>query len=83
MKNNLSEKDRDNIYNIIKKVMKLLDNFLGLTKNDAKFLINEKNLNCLDFIKNEKLNLKDPIFLVSDNFQYVFLKYIKKLDNII
>ena len=83
IKNNLKEKDRDNIYNIVENVIKLLKKFIGLNENDTKCLLNGTVMDCLNVINNDKLDFKDPMFLVSENYQYVFLKYKNKLENII
>ena len=83
IKNNIEEPDRDNIYNLIINVMNILIEFLGLSENNDDQCNEEKMLNSLNSIANDKLDLIDPIFLVSENYQYVFLKYKNKLEEAI
>ena len=86
MKNNLEEEDRDNIYNLVTKMVNLVEKFLGLSekKDDIK-IDNDKILllNSIQEIINYKLELRDPILLVSENIQYMFLKYKNKLEEVI
>ena len=84
MENYLKEEDRNSIYNLIMNILNIFEKFIGLSsQQDPQLNSNEKYLNCLNAILNDKLELKDPIFLVSENFQYVFLKYKKKLEETI
>ena len=77
-KNNLDKSDRMNIYDIIFKVMNLLEKFLGSSKECT--IYDSNNLNSeID----KKLVLNAPIFLISENYFYVFLKYKKKLEELI
>ena len=77
IKNNINESDRDNIYNLIINVKNLLENYLGLSKKTG--IQEEKILNSFNSIKDEKLNIKNPMFVISENYQYLFLKYKNKL----
>ena len=84
MKKNVNESDRDNIYNLISNVMTLLENFLGLTQqNENKFINDESMMNSINSITKDKLDLEEPMFLVSENFQYVFLKFKNRLEEVI
>ena len=84
MKTSLEEEDRDNIYNLISKVTYLLQKILGLSKKNNIQANNDKNLlNSIQEIINDKLELNDPILLVSENIQYMFLKYKNKLEEAI
>ena len=83
MENYLNEEDRNNIYNLIMNILNIFVNFIGLSPHEETQLnSNKKYLNCLNAILNDKLELKNPILLVSENFQYVYLKYKKKLEEI-
>ena len=65
-------------------ILNIFAKFIGFSQQqNTQLNFNEKYLNCLNAIFNDKLELKDPIFLVSENFQYVYLKYKKKLEEII
>ena len=84
MENHLNEEVKNDISKIIMNILNIFVKFIGLSsQNDTQLNSNDKYLNCLNVILNDKLELKDPIFLVSENFQYVFLKYKKKLEEII
>ena len=74
-KNNIQDSDRDNIYNLIINVMNLLEKYIGLSKNEGE----KKFISSLNSLKNDKIIFKDPMFLVSENYQYIFLKYKNKL----
>ena len=84
MNNTLDETDRNNIYNLNTNVINLLEKFIGLPKKeDIQFDNDESILNSIEGIINDKLELRDPIFLISENFHYVFLKYKNRLSNAI
>ena len=62
------------------KILKLLDKYIGISKNEK---INGNLAESLETIVNDQLDLKEPLFLVTDNFQFLFEKLRKKLENTI
>ena len=74
-KKNIVESDMLIIYNLIVNVMNLIDKFFGESKEKSSKIVNS-------FISliNDKLNLKNPMLLVSENIQYLFLKYKNTLE---
>ena len=79
-KGNLDSSYREKIYDLIIKVKILLEQLLGLSKEYSKC---SNNMISLDSIKNERLDLKKPMYIISENYFYVFLKYKKKIEKII
>ena len=75
------QQDRNNIYTLIIDLMNLLEKLIGSSKeNNSKFINDNEILESLNSIENDELNLKNPMILVSENFQYVFLKYKNLLE---
>ena len=62
------------------KILKLLDKFIGISKDEKiKGNLGES----LNSILNDKLALKNDLFLVNDKFEFLFQKLKKKLENTI
>jgi len=78
---NINEIENHNIYFFIDKILLLLEELSGISlQNNNKFVNDKEILDGINKITRDKLDLKDPIFLVSEQFQYVFLKYKNKLE---
>ena len=97
LKNNREESIRNYIYYLAFRIVKLFQNKMGITEQELIMVKNEenkdKNLNdkideqkkeeSLANTLNEKLELNDPMFLVSENFEYIFIKIKNRLENLI
>ena len=78
---NINEIENHNIYIFIDKILLLLEELSGISlQNNNKFVNDKEILDGINKITRDKLDLKDPIFLVSEQLQYVFLKYKNKLE---
>ena len=78
---NINEIENHNIYMFIVKILLLLEELSGISlQNNNKFVNDKEILDGINKITRDKLDLKDPIFLVSEQFQYVFVKYKNKLE---
>ena len=67
-------------FNLMSKILKLLDKFIGISKDEKiKGNLGES----LNSILNDKLALKNDLFLVNDKFEFLFQKLKKKLENTI
>jgi hypothetical protein len=81
---NIIEIENYNIYIFIYKILLLLEELSGISlENNNKFVNDKEIFDGINKITRDKLDLKDPIFLVSEQFQYVFLKYKNKLEEMI
>jgi hypothetical protein len=70
----------DCIFDLMSKILKLLDKYISISTNEkADGKLNES----LNTILDGHLELKDPLFLVTDNFQFLFQNLRRKLENII
>ena len=68
------------IFDLMSKILNLLDKYIGISSNEKA----DGNLNeSLNTILDGHLELKDSLFLVTDNFQFLFQKLRKKLENLI
>ena len=74
------QKNIDCIFDLMAKILKLLDKYIGMSKIDK---IDGKLNESLNSILDDQLELKEPLFLVTDNFQFLFQKFRKKLENTI
>ena len=64
----------DTAFTLMSKILKLLDKFIGISKDEKK----KGNLSeSLNSVLNEQLDLKENLFLVNDKFQYLFLNLPK------
>ena len=70
----------DSIFDLMSIILIVLDKYIGMSSNEE---INEKLTKSLNSILNDQLDLKDPLFLITDNFQFLFQKLKKKLENTI
>ena len=94
-KNNREESNRNKIYYLISQVIKVLEKHLGISLTEGKKeeksnleyykILNEvkDSKESMDNIINDKLDLKDPMLLVSENFEYFYIKIKNKLEKII
>ena len=77
-KNN--ESRTNTAFNMMSKILKLLDKYVGISKNEHM----EGNIKeSLNSILNDQLILKEELFLVNEKFQFLFQKLKKKIENII
>ena len=70
----------DSVFDLMSKILQLLDKYIGMSANED---INGRLTQSLNSILNDQLDLKDPLFLVTDNFQFLFQKFRKKLETTI
>ena len=70
----------DTAFNLMSKILLLLDKYIGISKDDnIKGNLSES----LNSIITDKFALKDQLFLISDKFQFLYQKLRKKLENTI
>ena len=67
-------------FNLMSKILRLLDKCIGISKDEK---IKENLSESLSSVFNDKLNLKEQLFLLNDKFQLLFVKMKKKLENAI
>ena len=67
-------------FNLMGKILRLLDKCIGLSKDEK---INMNLSESLSSVLNDKLILKEHLFIVNDKFQLLFQKVKKKLENAI
>lgn len=65
---------------LMSKILKLLDKYIGISKSEKA---NGNLAESLQKVLKIQLDLKDPLFLVTDKFQFLFEKLRKKLESII
>jgi len=65
---------------LMSKILKLLDKYIGISKTEKA---NSNLAESLQKVLKIQLDLKDPLFLVTDKFQFLFEKLRKKLESII
>ena len=70
----------DSVFDLISIIIYLLHKYIGMSSNEE---VNEKLTESLNTILNEELDLKNPLFLITDGFQFLFQNLRKKLENTI
>ena len=88
LKNNKDPNIKENIYCLVSHIINILEIKMGISKQENYLLSydsyeDSEIIDSLHSILNDKLDLKDPMFLVSENYEYVFLKIKSKIENLL
>ena len=85
IKNNKNQNTREHIFSLVSHIINILEIKMGISTQQNYFLSYDdiKIEESLHSILNDKLDLKDPMFLVSENYESVFIKIKNKLENLI
>ena len=83
MKNNKTENIRETIFFLISKLIQLLESLIGISEQKNKFTFDLDIQEILQNILDDKLELNNPMFLVSENFEFIFNKIKYKLEKVI